>query len=227
VTPLRKKLAKAKLKGASSQSVDRARAQLDSYTNAQRITDDALAKELHSGVAATRIGQIGLSATQEPADLVCKMGCAFCCILTGEDGGLMTAVEARALHAALRPLAGQADGRSWHEKACPALDPEARVCRAYASRPMICRSYGSRDVTACKSISEGVPAEGAGVRAAYGTYLTVHSLGHSALGPGRAPTYSLRKLAAAALEGKSLEDALKEARHRPAELQEERARATL
>lgn len=189
--------------------------------------DDALAKELHGGLAATRIGQINLGATAEPADLACKMGCAFCCILTGEDGGVMTGAEARVLYKALAPLAGKPDGRDWHPKACPSLDPETRKCRAYEARPMICRSYASRDVDACKSIAEGKPAEGAGVRAAYGTYLTVHALARAALGPGRAPTYSLRKLAAAALEGRAFEEALKEARHKPSELQEERVRVTL
>ncbi|MEM6728067.1 MAG: YkgJ family cysteine cluster protein [Pseudomonadota bacterium] len=226
MSALRKKLAKAKLKGAGP-AVERARTQLASYADAAALGDGALTKELHGGLAATRIGQIGLSATAEPEDLACKAGCAFCCILTGEDGGVMTGAEARALHGALSPLAGQPDGRSWHPRACPSLDPETRMCRAYNARPMICRSYMSRDVSACERISEGEAAQGTGVRSAYGTYLTVHALGRAALGPGHAPTYSLRKLATAAVEGQPLDAALKAARHRPAELQEERLRVTL
>ncbi|MEO0485461.1 MAG: YkgJ family cysteine cluster protein [Pseudomonadota bacterium] len=227
MTPLRKKLAKAKLKDTGAEAVTRARTQLASYADAQAMGDAALSRELHSGIAAARIGQIGLQTTAEPEGLACAAGCAFCCVLTGEDGGVMTGAEAKVLHGALAPLAGEPDGREWVAKACPALDPETRMCRAYSARPMICRSYISRDVAACESHANGVPAEGGGVRAAYGTYLNIHALGRAALGPGHAPTYSLRRVAAAAVEGRSLEEALKEARHRPAELHAERKRATL
>ncbi|MEL6914449.1 MAG: YkgJ family cysteine cluster protein [Pseudomonadota bacterium] len=219
-----KKLSKAKVKGGGE---GRARAQLDAYIGAQKLGEKALAAELHSGVAATRIGQIGLATTAEPEGLACRAGCAFCCILQGEDGGVITGAEAKELHAALSPLQGEPDGRAWHPKACPALDPETRMCRAYEARPMICRSYVSRDVSACEKIAEGKSADGTGTRAAYGTYLTVHALGRAALGPGHAPTYALRQVAAAALEGVPLDTALKAARHRPAELLEERKRATL
>ncbi|MEL6550841.1 MAG: YkgJ family cysteine cluster protein [Pseudomonadota bacterium] len=221
---IRKKLTKAKVKGGGD---GRARAQLEAYITAQQLDEKALETELHSGVAATRIGQIGLATTAEPDGLACAAGCAFCCILQGEDGGVITGAEAKALHAALAPLQGHPDGRDWHPKACPSLDPETRTCRAYAARPMICRSYVSRDATACEEIAEGRAAEGTGTRAAYGTYLTVHALARAALGPGRAPTYALRKVAEAAVEGVPLDAALKAARHRPAELIEERKRATL
>ncbi|MEM1233496.1 MAG: YkgJ family cysteine cluster protein [Pseudomonadota bacterium] len=217
-----KKLDKAKVKGA-----DRGRAQLAAYIQAQRVPEPVLEKELHSGTAATRIGQIGLATTSEPAGLACAAGCAFCCILSGEDGGVITGVEAKALHTALAPKAGEPDGRDWHPSACPSLDPETRLCRAYEARPMICRSYISRDLSACEEIAEGRPADGTGTRAAYGTYLSVHTLARAALGPGRAPTYSLRRVAEAAVDGIPLDDALKSARHRPAELLKEQKRATL
>ena len=226
MSALRTKLGKVKLKG-SSQATDRARTQLEAYIGSQALRDDVLAKELHTGAAAARIGQIGLATTAEPPGLACRSGCAFCCILTGEDGGVMTGAEAKALYAALAPKAGQPDGRAWHPRACPALDPDTKLCRAYEARPMICRSYGSTDVAACEDVAEGRSAEGTGVRAAYGTYLTVHAIGRAALGPGHAPTYSLRRVATAAVEGEPLDTALKDARHRPAELQAERSRATL
>ncbi|MEO1795433.1 MAG: YkgJ family cysteine cluster protein [Pseudomonadota bacterium] len=221
---IRKKLGKAKLKGGGA---DRARAQLEAYIGAQSLSDAALSAELHQGLAATRIGHIGLATTPELEGLACAAGCAFCCILSGDDGGVITGAEAKALHTALAPLAGQPDGRAWHPKACPSLDPETRMCRAYEARPMICRSYVSRDKAACEAISEGETAQGTATHAAYGTYLSVHALGRAALGPGHAPTYALRKIAEAAVEGVPLERALKEARHRPAELLEERKRVTL
>ncbi len=223
---LRRKLLKAKPKGSGA-AADRARTQLDAYIGAQSLSEEALAKELHSGIAAARIGQIGLASTAEPSGLSCKAGCAFCCILTGDDGGVITGAEARNLHVALAPFAGEPDGREWTAKACPSLDPETRMCRAYEARPMICRSYLSVDVTACEQIAQGKAAQGTGVRAAYGTYLTAHALARAALGPGHAPTYSLRTVAKAAVEGVPLEDALKAARHRPAELEHERKRAAL
>lgn len=227
MSALRKKLAKAKVKAANPAAVERARTQLVSYVGAMQLPDGALKKELHEGTAATRIGQIGLQSTPEPEGLACQSGCAFCCILTGDDGGVITGAEARALHAALLPKAGEPDGRAWHPKACPSLNPDTRQCRAYDARPMICRSYISRDVDACERISEGEVADGTGVRGAYTTYLTAHALGRATLGPGHAPTYSLSKIAAAAVEGVSLAEALKSARHRPAELQEERERVTI
>ncbi|MGR3466906.1 MAG: YkgJ family cysteine cluster protein [Shimia sp.] len=219
-TKTRAKLAKAKLKGAG---VARGKALLDSYLGASGLDDAGAAKELHQGTAAMRIGQIAAQTRGAPQGLACAEGCAFCCILTGEDGGTITGAEAKALHTALSEVEGP-DGRDWHPMACPALDPETRRCRAYAARPMICRSYVSPDADACEKIAAGEPVPGPGVIAAYSDYLTAHALGRAVLGPSHAPTYSLRAIATAAVEGTPLKEALSQARHRPRELEAERLR---
>jgi Fe-S-cluster containining protein len=161
-----------------------------------------------------------------PQGLACADGCAFCCILSGEDGGTITEAEAIALHSALAPLSGQPDGRAWHPKACPSLDPETRSCRAYDARPMICRAYVSTDVEACKAVSEGQAAIGPGTLGPYHTYLAAIGLSRAALkGVKRVSTYALAKVAAAAVEGALLDDALASARHKPTELDAELKRS--
>ncbi|MCI5110438.1 MAG: YkgJ family cysteine cluster protein [Marivita sp.] len=217
------RLSKAR-SGSAPEVTDRARRGLMAYVGAQADVARA-GKELADGTAATGVGRVALSALS-PQGLACADGCAFCCILTGDDGGTITEAEAKALYSALAPLAGQPDGRTWHPKACPSLDPVTRSCRAYDVRPMICRAYVSTDVEACKAVSEGQAASGPGTLGPYHTYLAAIGLSRSALkGVKRVSTYALSRLAAAAVEGAALEDALDAARHKPSELDAELKRS--
>lgn len=190
---------------------------------------DAL-RRLRDGEAAETVGRTALEPQlADPngaaAQSACAVGCAFCCILNGSDGGTITKLEVERLHNALSPLAGEPDGRSWHPNGCPSLDPETQMCRVYDARPMICRTYISSDVSACESIAEGEAAEGAGVLGAQSLYLSVLQLSRSMLkGITRLPTYSLAKVAAGAVEGKALAETLDVAQHAPRELDEEIAR---
>lgn len=190
---------------------------------------DAL-RRLAAGEAAVQAGRAALegqlAAPDGPAaHAACTEGCAFCCILTGNDGGTISRTEAEALHTVLAPLAGHPDGRHWTPRACPALDPETRLCRAYDARPSICRSYISPDVDACEAISRGEPASGPGVLGGHVLALSVLALTRETLkGTAVVPTYSMSRLAAAAVEGAPLTEALKAARHAPKELKDEIAR---
>lgn len=219
----------ARAKVASQPDVaDRARRGLTAYVtafteqgHAPRDTQD----ELASGRAAETIGRIGLSGIT-PRGLACAQGCAFCCILSGEDGGTITEAEATALFHALSPLAGQPDGRAWHPKACPALDPELRTCRAYEARPMICRSYVSTDAAACEAVAGGTAMVGPATLEPYHTYLAAIGLSRAALkGSKRVSTHALSGVAAAAVSGETLETALNMSRHKPSELDAELRRS--
>ncbi|MEM1066852.1 MAG: YkgJ family cysteine cluster protein [Pseudomonadota bacterium] len=227
---LRKAVAAAKVPGAANEATDRARRIVLAYLDAavrQGSGPDTLVSNMKSGVPAVTAARVALSQPQEEAGYACAHGCAFCCILTGDDGGTITESEARTLHAALSPLAGQPDGRNWHPRACPALDPETRACRAYEARPTICRSYVSYSAVACEQISQGIPAEGSGVLGAHATSLQVHSLCRAALkGTAAVATYALAEIAAAAVDGVAVDQALKRARHRPRELADELKRVT-
>jgi Fe-S-cluster containining protein len=220
---LLKTLAKAKLKGPKP-PVERVRKMLAAFLEA--VPGGTGAQAMNDGRAAVQLGHVDLRQMPPPEGLACAAGCAFCCILSGEDGGTITETEARGIHAALAPLAGRPDGRDWHPRACPSLDPETRQCRAYDVRPMICRSYVSRDVTACEKIANEEVAEGAGVLGAYTTYLTAQALARVTLGPGLARTYGLRDVARAAVDGVDVGAALEAARHKPKELEAERMRVT-
>ena len=226
VPALRRAVEKARLPGTPRAVTERARrillASLDALAAAPaaRVADD-----MASGAAATRIGEADMARAAPPPDTDCRAGCAFCCILAGDDGGTVTAHEARRLHAALAPVAGRPDGRAWHPMACPALDPETRTCRAYDARPMICRAYLSTDVAACEAIAQGTPAPGPVTLAGYGIALAAHGLARAALkGTRAAPTHALRMVAAAAVEGRDVETALTESRHAPRMLDAERRR---
>jgi len=207
---------------------DRARRGLLAFVSAMAEngrSPSEIATQVSDGSAAQGIGRVGLSALSTQG-LACAEGCAFCCILNGEDGGTITQAEAMELHTALSPLSGQPDGRGWHPKACPALDPETRRCRAYAARPMICRSYVSGDVAACERVAKGEAAEGPGTLAPYHTYLAAIGLSRAALkGAKRVSTYSLAAVAAGAVEGQSLDRTLASARHKPGELDAELKRS--
>lgn len=221
---LRDRIALARVGGPAA-VIQRARAGLLAWLDASAARGDTV-ERLADGTAATGIGHVALSGTAVPQGLACESGCAFCCILSGADGGTITEAEARSLRAALAPLAGQPDGRDWHPRACAALDPATRTCRAYEVRPMICRSYVSTDATACEAVAGGTPAPGPGTLGPYHTYLGALGLARAALrGTRRVPTHSLSRLAAAALDGASPQDALSASRHKPAELDEELRRS--
>jgi Fe-S-cluster containining protein len=219
----------SKVRAGSTPDVsDRARRGLQAYVTAffeQGKPPSEAAARVADGTAAQGIGRIGLSA-MAPKGLACAQGCAFCCILNGDDGGTITESEATELYLALAPLAGHPDGRSWHPKACPSLDPETRTCRAYDARPVICRAYVSTDADACERVSKGEAAAGPGTLDPYHTYLAAIGLSRAALkGTKRVSTYALSRLAAAAVDGASLDDALAVARHPPSELDAELRRS--
>lgn len=222
---LRQAIATARLPGTPPAVTDQARDLLLSWLGSVRARPfPDIVRALASGEAARRIGLALVAQSPPPQDLDCKAGCAFCCILPGDDGGTVTAAEARALHAALAPLDGP-DGRAWHPHACPALDPETRLCRAYDARPMICRTYVSRDVSACESIADGTARPGTGTLPAQILHITAQSLARAALkGVTPAHTYALKRIATAALDGTDADTALKHARHPPANLDAERRR---
>ncbi|KMK68618.1 YkgJ family cysteine cluster protein [Puniceibacterium sp. IMCC21224] len=230
---LRARVAALRLKGPSSPQVEQARKLLLLYLDtaaAHAVPFADMARDLRSGLPALRIAgaQLEQQATDPSGPLTqaaCASGCAFCCILSGTDGGTILEAEARALHDALQPLAGQPDGRDWHPRACPALDPATRNCRVYATRPLICRTYVSSDATACAEIAKGTPATGAGVLGAQGLMLAVQALARAALdGVTQVPTYSMARVAAAAIAGKAAKDTLRSARHPPRTLDDERLR---
>ena len=184
-------------------------------------------RRLRNGEAAVEAARAALGAqVSDPAGPMaqadCREGCAFCCILLGSDGGTITGVEAARLHQALAPFAGQPDGRRWHPSACAALDPDTRLCRAYDARPAICRSYISPDAALCERVAAGEAVPGPGVLGGHTLYLSVLTLTREALrGVTAVPTYSLSRVASAAVDGVPLDDALDAARHAPRELSEE------
>ncbi len=219
---IKDRLARAKVTPKNTDVV-RGKTLLDAWVDAQ---PDVAAKDLANGDAARQVGHIAMATRGLPGGLACKEGCAFCCILSGEDGGLITDIEARGLHTALAPLAGEPDGSAWHPDACPSLDPDTRMCRAYDARPMICRSYISPDADACEEISKGNAVPGPGVVPAYTDYLTAHAFARAALGPSNVPTYSLKAVAAGAVAGRPMAETLDAARHKPKELEAERKRVS-
>ena len=219
---LRSRVQSAVVSDAPPAAVERARRLMLIYIDtamAQLVPFKAIMAALASGEAAVRIGGIELQQQMQGAqtalaEMACRHGCAFCCILTDDqDGGAITEHEAGALHAALAPRAGAPDGRAWHPKACPALDPETQSCRAYEARPMICRAYHSRDAEACRRNAAGEEVEGAAVIGSHVTYLAARSLARAALkGRARVSTFRLADVAAAGATGKPLKVALRRAR---------------
>jgi hypothetical protein len=223
----------AKLPGTPPELAERARKALAAFVEsaaARGVPLPEIARHLADGRAAATIAHVEAEQAkargQDPAKrAACAAGCAFCCILPGEDGGTITAHEAERLHAALAPRAGQPDGRDWHPNACPALDPETRMCRAYEARPLLCRSYHSADATACEANAAGAPVAGARLAGPHLTYLAAHGLARAALGPrARVDTFALREVARCAVTGHDAEAALAQARHAPSALDAERRR---
>lgn len=228
---LQTRIARARAPGLTRQRADLARRILtDLAARAAAAGQDGaqVLSLLADGMAAAQVAQALLAQRADPPGLDCRTGCAFCCILAGQDGALVTRAEARRVHAALTPLAGLPDGRAWHPRACAALDPETRTCRAYAARPTICRSYVSTDAAACETVAQGGTAPGPGLIGDHLTYLAVHALARAALrGVAAVPTYSLAAMTAAAVAGVPVETALKEARHAPKVLEGEVRRTAL
>lgn len=184
-------------------------------------SQETIISSIADGTAAQVIGQIGLSV-YSPSGAACKAGCAFCCILSGEDGGTITEVEAKQVFSALNKFQNKPDGRDWNPSACAALDPETLTCRSYENRPIICRSYISTDASACKNVSQGESGSGMGTLGPYHTYLAAIEASRNGLkGVKRVSTYSLAKLAANAVDGASLEEALNRSRHKSVELNKE------
>lgn len=224
---LAQRVEKAKVKHLSKTAQERAKRILQSYLQTVQMhglsVDDVIV-EMQSGAAAQRLGDaVRQEIMKTPPDAVrkaaCSDGCAFCCILSGGEGGLITQSEASHLHAALLPLAGQPDGRAWHKNACPALDPETRSCRAYDARPTICRSFVSTDADACRANSEGATEQSAGLLGSHMDYLAVHALCRQALkGIALVHSYSMAQIAAGAVAGDDAETTLGAARHKPSAL---------
>jgi Fe-S-cluster containining protein len=180
--------------------------------------------EMASGQAAWRLGHaVRDEIMKNPPDVVgkaaCAESCAFCCILKGGEGGLITAFEATQLHKALASQQGKPDGRDWHPDACASLDPETRTCRAYDARPMICRSFISTDAEACKKNAEGGKERGAGLLGNHLDYLVIHALCRAALkGVTMVHSYSLAAVTAGAVSGAEAGTTLATSRHKPSAL---------
>lgn len=222
------RLERAKVKGVPRTLEDRARRILKSYLQTAQtygLPASEVIAEMGNGEAARRLGAaVRDEILKTPPDAVrnaaCGDGCAFCCILSGGEGGLVTHSEAMRLHAALAPLQGQPDGRAWHKNACPALDPETRSCRAYDARPMICRSFLSTDAEACRENAEGGEEQGAGLLGSHLDYLAVHALCRQVLkGITQVHSYSLAAVAAGAVAGNDMDASLTNARHKPGALE--------
>ena len=225
---LANRVAKAKVKGVDKALEERGKRILTSYLQTAQSYDmpvkDVIA-EMASGQTAWRLGHaVRDEILKTPPDVVknaaCTQGCAFCCILSGGEGGVITGFEAQQLHAAVAPLKDQPDGRDWHPNACPALDPETRSCRAYDARPMICRSFLSMDARACERNAAGEAEHGAGLLGSHLDYLVVHALSRQALkGITQVHSYSMAATASGAVAGTTLSDSLTQARHKPSALE--------
>lgn len=227
VADIAARVAKAKVKGAGKPQEDRAKRILTSFLQTAQtygMPVSEVVAEMASGKAALRLGhavrdEIMKAPPEAVTNAACTQGCAFCCILSGGEGGVITAFEAAQLHQAASPLAGQPDGRAWHPEACPALDPETRSCRAYEARPMICRSFLSTDALACESNAAGGTEKGAGLLGSHLDYLVIHALCRQALkGITQVHSYSMAATAASAVAGDDTETGLAKARHKPSAL---------
>ncbi len=228
VSDLINRVAKAKIKGIDKALQDRSKRILTSYLETAityKMPIKKVVDEMASGQAAWRLGhavrdEILKNPPEAVTNAACAQGCAFCCILSGGEGGVITSFEAENLSTALAPLAGQPDGRVWHPEACPALDPDTRSCRAYDSRPMICRSFLSTDATACERNAEGATEQGAGLLGSHLDYLTVHALCRQALkGITQVHTHSMSVVAAAAIDGVDPAERAGITRHKPSALE--------
>ena len=86
---------------------------------------------------------------QQPYDMSsmspvgCAKGCFYCCC----TDIYVTLSEAEEVAKAVQGLPLP----TFHPKACPALDPDTKACRAYTKRPLVCRSYFVVDAQTCKN----------------------------------------------------------------------------
>jgi hypothetical protein len=224
VAELRARIASARVASAPKPALDQARRALIAWLDtAERhgMTLNDVLRGLASGQAAASIGAaLHDTISADPPEVLrnaaCRSGCAFCCILSGGDGGTITRTEAEQVHRALAPLAGEPDGRRWHPAACPALDPNRKICRIYDARPTICRSFVSSDAAVCEENAEGGAALGAGVLGSHLTYLAAHAVARAALGgTARVRTYALDRIAHGAVSGADLAEALAAAEQKP------------
>ena len=217
IADLARRVAKAKVTGVDKALETRGKRILTSYLQTAQsygmpVTD--VVAEMASGQAAWRLGhavrdEILKAPPVAVSNAACTQGCAFCCILSGGEGGVITGFEAKQLYTAVAPFANQPDGRDWHPEACPALDPVTRSCRAYEARPMICRSFLSMDASACERNAAGGEEQGAGLLGSHLDYLVVHALCRQALkGITQVYTYSMAATAAAAVTGAEPENGL-------------------
>ncbi|MBR9764746.1 MAG: YkgJ family cysteine cluster protein [Rhodobacteraceae bacterium] len=228
IAGLRARLGRARAKGMPKALEERGRRILDAWlatADSQGQPFAAIRAELASGEAARKLAamtgeQIRASQPDELRNAACASGCAFCCILLEGDGGLITEAEARQVHAALSPLAGQPDGRAWNAHACAALDPDTRMCRIYDDRPTVCRSFLSVSVEACMENAEGGDADGSGMLGNHLDYLSILALSRDVMkGTALVTTYGLEELTRVTVEGADLATALKAARHPTSELE--------
>ncbi|MDJ1008940.1 MAG: YkgJ family cysteine cluster protein [Paracoccaceae bacterium] len=227
VDALKKRILRARARGAARPVEDQARRALLTWVETagrHGLTLRDILSRLASGEAARAIGRgvhDALESHPPPvlAEAACRSGCAFCCILSGGEGGTISEAEARAVHGALAALGAMPSGRDWHPSACPALDPATRTCRIYADRPVLCRSFVSTDAAACEANAEGGSEAGAGLLGSHPVYLAALGLSRAALdGRLRVRTYALDRVAEAALAGAPLDAALDAARQRPRSL---------
>ncbi len=225
IADLANRVAKARIKGANDGLETRAKRILTSYLQTAQsygMPAKEVLGEMASGQAAWRLGHaVRDELLKTPPDVVrkaaCKQGCAFCCILSGGEGGVITEFEADQLHQALVPLQGLADGRNWHPDACAALDPATQECRAYEARPMICRSFVSMDAAACEANANGGAEQGAGLLGSHLDYLAIHALCRQALkGIAQVHSYSMADVSKGAINGS---DSFTGARHGPSALE--------
>ncbi|WP_341367197.1 YkgJ family cysteine cluster protein [Yoonia sp. BS5-3] len=219
------RVAKARVKSIPDGAQTRAKRILQAYLQSAQnygMPIQDVVREIASGQAAWRLGHaVRDEMLKTPPDAVrkaaCKQGCAFCCILSGGEGGVITEFEATQLHTALIPFKGDPDGREWHPEACAALDPETRGCRAYEARPMICRSFLSLDAAACEANAAGGTEQGAGLLGSHLDYLAIHALCRQALkGISQVHTYSMAAVTSGAIDGL---DALTNTRQKPSALE--------
>lgn len=215
---LRARIDRVPVPGAPAALLGRARRLLGIYLDTAAglgVGYRAIVEDLASGRAALRIGLSELERQTAAPDspmrtAACATGCAFCCLIDdGGSGGPITRTEAEALQAALAGPAIRPDARTWHPRACAALDPATRTCRAYDARPMICRSYVSPDAAACARNAEGEAVPGPGVAGAHPLYLAVLALCRIALaGVAEVRTWSLARTTAAVMAGRDIGEAI-------------------
>ena len=103
---------RVKIKGVTSALEERAKRILMSYLQTAQsygMPVKEMIAEMGNGQAAWRLGSaVRDEILKAPPDAVrkaaCSQGCAFCCILSGGEGGVITQFEAARLHEALAPL---------------------------------------------------------------------------------------------------------------------------